>query len=101
MQHHVGAAQRMIDREGVGDVTDNELRVFGKVSGALAVASVDLRREIVEQADFIAGRQQRVGCMRPDESRTSSDQYSRHSPLRAAARSILRDQCVMRMKARS
>jgi hypothetical protein len=90
----------VLDCGSVGDVADDELRLFGKIGGTLAVASVDLRREIVEQADFIAGRQQRVGCMRSDESRTSSDQYSRHSPLRAAVRSILRDQSVMRMKAR-
>ncbi|MGY3074175.1 hypothetical protein ACVWZZ_000546 [Bradyrhizobium sp. LM6.10] len=101
MQDHVGAAQRVLDCGSVGDVADDELRLFGKIGGTLAVASVDLRREIVEQADFIAGRQQHVGRMRSDESGASSDQYSRHSPLRAAVRPILRDQSVMRMKARA
>ncbi len=83
MQHHVGAAQSVFDGKCVGDVPDDELGVVGKIGRTLTIAAVNLGREIVEQADLVAGRKEDIGSMGADEARASSDQYPRHSPLRA------------------
>lgn len=84
MQDHVGPAQCLVDGERVGDVADHEFCIVGKVGGTLAVASVNLRREIIEKPDFVAGGEKGIGGVRADESRAPGDQYSRHSSLRVA-----------------
>ena len=73
----VDVAQRPAQRGGVAHVAEHELGLGGDVAGA--VRAVHLLDEPVVDAHVVAGLEQRLGHMRPDEARTAGDEHARHA----------------------
>ena len=72
MEDRVDAVERALDRVGVADVAADQLHVGVEIVGAAPRFAVNLGIEIVEDPNFAAALQKRVGQMRPDETRTSA-----------------------------
>ena len=70
----VHALKRLPDRLRVTDIAVDDLHLGGEISGPLALASVHLRRVIVEHAHLVPFFEKFIGHVRTDEARAAGDQ---------------------------
>ena len=71
MENDFRVAHHTEELSQIANVSQDKLRALRDVS---IPAAVDLRREVVVDADFVAGLQQCVGSVRTDEPRAAGNE---------------------------
>jgi len=76
MDHGVDTLQSAPDDIAISYIADDQLGLAGEIRRPAAHGAVNLRRQVIENADAVTAIQQQIRKMRTDKSRTTGYQYT-------------------------
>ena len=72
MEDDIHAAEDLANAVGITDVADDKLDLGGKIGRR--TVGVDLRGEVIEDADLVASREEAIGEVGADETCSAGDE---------------------------